>query len=194
MRKGEGLAAAFGSGVKADDSRSSAVVDIGGGTTNVAIVASGKIIELLTDALKSLVDHFRRCAVSLNARPAQCGVTWRGGEDTATSTGALPSGDAAPESWQASLIIDGNPFAVFDDVAGQIRAGSIGAPVPGTAGVSFPLGAFHAAELPYLFEGPDLSDQLSPAQARLSRQMTRYWVRFTATGLPYAPATLGQTR
>ena len=39
----EGLAAAFGSGVRADEPRASAVVDIGGGTTNVAIVASGKI-------------------------------------------------------------------------------------------------------------------------------------------------------
>src|SRR5215216_5880834 len=40
----EGLAAAFGSGVSADDLRASAVVDIGGGTTNVAIIASGKVI------------------------------------------------------------------------------------------------------------------------------------------------------
>jgi len=41
----EGLAAAFGSGVRADDPHGSAVVDIGGGTTNVAIVASGKIVK-----------------------------------------------------------------------------------------------------------------------------------------------------
>jgi rod shape-determining protein MreB len=40
----EGLAAAFGCGVRADDPHGSAVVDIGGGTTNVAIVAGGKIV------------------------------------------------------------------------------------------------------------------------------------------------------
>ena len=62
----EGLAAAFGSGVKADDSRGSAVVDIGGGTTNVAIVASGKIIRSCAERIGSsdintaLINHVRR--------------------------------------------------------------------------------------------------------------------------------------
>src|SRR3989442_885986 len=36
----EGLAAAFGAGVRVDDPHASAVVDIGGGTTNVAILAN----------------------------------------------------------------------------------------------------------------------------------------------------------
>ncbi|HKY29735.1 MAG TPA: rod shape-determining protein, partial [Pyrinomonadaceae bacterium] len=40
----EGLAAAFGGGVRPDDEHASAVVDIGGGTTNVAIVANGGLI------------------------------------------------------------------------------------------------------------------------------------------------------
>ena len=48
----EGLAAAFGSGVSGDDMRASAVVDIGGGTTNVAIVASGKTIRARADGLE----------------------------------------------------------------------------------------------------------------------------------------------
>ena len=62
----EGLAAAFGSGVKADDSHGSAVVDIGGGTTNVAIVASGKIIRARAERIGSsyintaLINHVRR--------------------------------------------------------------------------------------------------------------------------------------
>ena len=62
----EGLAAAFGSGVKADDSHASAVVDIGGGTTNVAIVASGKIIRSRAERIGSsnintaLINHVRR--------------------------------------------------------------------------------------------------------------------------------------
>lgn len=62
----EGLAAAFGSGVKADDPCGSAVVDIGGGTTNVAIVASGKIVRSRAERIGSsdinaaLINHVRR--------------------------------------------------------------------------------------------------------------------------------------
>lgn len=62
----EGLAAAFGSGVSADDPRGSAVVDIGGGTTNVAIVASGKVIRARAERIGSaninsaLINHVRR--------------------------------------------------------------------------------------------------------------------------------------
>lgn len=40
----EGLAAAFGAGIKINDQHAAAVADIGSGTTNVAIVANGAII------------------------------------------------------------------------------------------------------------------------------------------------------
>ena len=62
----EGLAAAFGSGVSVDDAHASAVVDIGGGTTNVAIVASGKIIRARAERIGSsnidaaITNHVRR--------------------------------------------------------------------------------------------------------------------------------------
>ena len=62
----EGLAAAFGCGVSADEARASAVVDIGGGTTNVAIVASGKIVRARADRIGSsnidaaIINHVRR--------------------------------------------------------------------------------------------------------------------------------------
>jgi rod shape-determining protein MreB len=62
----EGLAAAFGSGVRADDLHASAVVDIGGGTTNVAIIAGGKIIRARAERIGSsninaaLINHVRR--------------------------------------------------------------------------------------------------------------------------------------
>jgi rod shape-determining protein MreB len=62
----EGLAAAFGCGVGASDPRASAVVDIGGGTTNVAIVASGKIVRARADRIGSssidaaIINHVRR--------------------------------------------------------------------------------------------------------------------------------------
>src|SRR6185436_16237778 len=62
----EGLAAAFGCGIRADDLHASAVVDIGGGTTNVAIIASGKIIRARAERIGSsningaLINHVRR--------------------------------------------------------------------------------------------------------------------------------------
>jgi rod shape-determining protein MreB len=62
----QGLAAAFGCGISATDSHASAVVDIGGGTTNVAIVASGKIIRARADRIGSsnvdtaIINHVRR--------------------------------------------------------------------------------------------------------------------------------------
>jgi len=62
----EGLAAAFGAGVRMDDTHASAVVDIGGGTTNVAIVANGAIVHARADRIGSedinaaIVDHVRR--------------------------------------------------------------------------------------------------------------------------------------
>jgi rod shape-determining protein MreB len=40
----EGLAAAIGAGVSVEDKNASAVVDLGGGTTNVAVVARGSIV------------------------------------------------------------------------------------------------------------------------------------------------------
>ncbi len=40
----EGLAAALGAGLAFDDERAHLIVDIGGGTTNVAIVASGSVV------------------------------------------------------------------------------------------------------------------------------------------------------
>ena len=40
----EGLAAAIGAGVSGEDKKASAVVDLGGGTTNVAVVARGSIV------------------------------------------------------------------------------------------------------------------------------------------------------
>ena len=62
----EGLAAAFGAGVRGDDPKASAVVDIGGGTTNVAIIANGEIVHARAERIGSedinaaIVDHVRR--------------------------------------------------------------------------------------------------------------------------------------
>jgi rod shape-determining protein MreB len=62
----EGLAAAIGAGVAFDDERGSAVVDIGGGTTNIAAVASGTLVHAHAertggfDINTGIMDHFRR--------------------------------------------------------------------------------------------------------------------------------------
>ncbi len=62
----EGLAAALGGGVRIDDPRASAVVDIGGGTTNVAIIANGSIVHARAERIGSsdineaIIDHCRR--------------------------------------------------------------------------------------------------------------------------------------
>jgi rod shape-determining protein MreB len=66
MMMDEGLAAAFGAGVKLEEARASAVVDIGSGTTNVAIVGNGAIIHSRSDRIGSadintaIINHVRR--------------------------------------------------------------------------------------------------------------------------------------
>jgi rod shape-determining protein MreB len=61
-----GLAAALGGGVKIEDTRASAVVDLGGSTTSVAIIANGAMVHARTERIGSwdinaaLIDHVRR--------------------------------------------------------------------------------------------------------------------------------------
>jgi para-nitrobenzyl esterase len=47
-----------------------------------------------------------------------------------------------------------------------------------------PPGAFHAAEVPYLFRDPQFQAASTPDQRRLSDQMLRYWANFTRAGDP----------
>jgi rod shape-determining protein MreB len=62
----EGLAAAIGAGVPVNDSHASAVVDIGGGTTNVAAIVNGTIISARAERIGSadinagIMDFLRR--------------------------------------------------------------------------------------------------------------------------------------
>ena len=62
----EGLAAAIGAGVPVNDERAAAVVDIGGGTTNVAAIISGSLIASRAERLGSsdidlaIMDRLRR--------------------------------------------------------------------------------------------------------------------------------------
>jgi rod shape-determining protein MreB len=62
----EGLAAALGAGVGLEDERASAVVDVGGWTTNVAVVAQGTIVHAHAERIGSsdidaaIIDRLRR--------------------------------------------------------------------------------------------------------------------------------------
>src|SRR5881392_3165102 len=62
----EGQAAAIGAGVPVDDEHASAVVDIGGGTTNVAAIVSGSIVASRAERIGSsdidaaIMDRLRR--------------------------------------------------------------------------------------------------------------------------------------
>lgn len=62
----EGLAAAFGAGVLPTDKRATAIVDIGAGTTNIAIIAKGSIVHSTSERYGSnsinegLATHLRR--------------------------------------------------------------------------------------------------------------------------------------
>ncbi|MGH9820054.1 MAG: rod shape-determining protein, partial [Pyrinomonadaceae bacterium] len=62
----EGLAAGFGAGVLPNDKRASAVVDIGAGTTNVAVIAKGTVVHSASERFGSneinsvLAVHLRR--------------------------------------------------------------------------------------------------------------------------------------
>ncbi len=62
----EGLAAAFGAGVNPGDKRASAIVDMGAGTTNVAVIAKGSIVHSRSERIgsdeinKAVATHLRR--------------------------------------------------------------------------------------------------------------------------------------
>jgi len=62
----EGLAAAFGAGVLPTDKRAAAIVDIGAGTTNIAIIAKGSVVHSTSERYgsqeinESLATHLRR--------------------------------------------------------------------------------------------------------------------------------------
>ena len=62
----EGLAAAFGAGVTSSDKRASAVIDIGAGTTNIAVIAKGTVVHSHSERIGSaeinlaLINHLRR--------------------------------------------------------------------------------------------------------------------------------------
>src|SRR5437870_1658541 len=92
----EGLAAALGAGLDFDDEQAHMVIDIGGGTTNIAILASGGVISSVSlpaagnSMDEAIQDYLRvRYAMQLGERTAErvkreLGVAWleKSGENT----------------------------------------------------------------------------------------------------------------
>jgi rod shape-determining protein MreB len=117
----EGLAAALGSGLDFEDEQARLIVDIGGGTTNIAIVASGGVINSVSlpaagNAMDEAVrDYLRvRYAVQIGERAAErvkreLGLAWddKSGENSGkemeivgkqlVNGAALPITISAPE-------------------------------------------------------------------------------------------------
>jgi para-nitrobenzyl esterase len=63
------------------------------------------------------------------------------------------------------------------------------APGPHFPGQNFPLGAYHAADVEYLFNRNGKPAALTPDQQKLSQAMISYWTQFAKTG---DPNSLGQ--
>lgn len=115
----EGLAAAFGAGVLPTDKRASAIVDIGAGTTNIAIIAKGTIVHSTSDRYgsnainESLATHIRR------HRGLQVG------EETTEMLKTTFASTFLPEDLDRSIEIRGRNVETGSPDAVEITAGEV---------------------------------------------------------------------
>lgn len=115
----EGLAAAIGAGFKVTDQHAAAVVDIGGGTTNIAVVANGTIVHSRAERLGSsdinaaLIDHIRR----------HRGLTI--GNETAERMKLEFVSAVVPEDLSKEMQVKGRDVQTGSPAALQITAGEI---------------------------------------------------------------------
>lgn len=115
----EGIAAAFGAGVSPKDKRASAVVDIGAGTTNIAIIAKGAIVTSSSarigsnDINPALANHVRR------HRGLQIG------DETTENLKTQFASAVVPEDLAKSTIIRGRDVQTGSPNAVEITAGEI---------------------------------------------------------------------
>ncbi|MCB1025557.1 MAG: rod shape-determining protein [Acidobacteria bacterium] len=115
----EGLAAGFGADVAVDDRRASAVVDIGAGTTNIAIIAKGAIAHSRSERIGSdeintaLATHIRRNrGLQIGAETAET--------IKRTFITAIP-----PEDLEKELLVRGRDLQSGSPSAVTITAGEI---------------------------------------------------------------------
>lgn len=115
----EGLAAAFGAGVSPNDKRASAIVDIGAGTTNIAIVAKGTIVHSTSERYGSgainegLATHLRR------HRGLQVG------EETTEMLKTTFSSTFLPEDLEKAITVRGRDVQTGSPAAVEVTAGEI---------------------------------------------------------------------
>jgi len=115
----EGLAAAFGAGVTPRDKRASAIIDIGAGTTNIAIVAKGTVVHSRSERIGSdeinlaLATHLRR------HRGLQVG------EETTESLKTDFATTFLPEEIEKSIIVRGRDVQTGSPGAVEITIGEI---------------------------------------------------------------------
>ena len=118
----------------------------------------------------------------------------RFGANAAKVLAAYPlAGFASPSLALATVITDAAfacPARAADGLlAGQVRTFAYefddpNAPEFLITDPVMPLGAFHAAEIPYIFQPPQAGSLFDAGQLALSDQMISYWSRFAATGDP----------
>jgi para-nitrobenzyl esterase len=106
---------------------------------------------------------------------------------------AFPSPAVALGAVGTDAIFACNAFAIDQSVSKFVPTYSYEfndetAPEPFLPPVSFPYGAAHASELPYVFNTAAAPSPtgLNAGQLRLAGTMQRYWTRFAATGTPSA--------
>lgn len=115
----EGLAAAFGAGVLPTDKRATAIVDIGAGTTNIAIIAKGTIVHSTSDRYgsnainESLATHLRR------HRGLQVG------EETTEMLKTTFASTFLPEDLDRSIEIRGRNVETGSPAAVEITSGEV---------------------------------------------------------------------
>jgi rod shape-determining protein MreB len=115
----EGLAAAFGAGVSPTDKRATAIVDIGAGTTNIAIIAKGTVVHSTSERYgsgainESLATHLRR------HRGLQVG------EETTELLKTTFSSTFLPEDIDRSLTVRGRDVQTGSPAALDVTAGEI---------------------------------------------------------------------
>jgi rod shape-determining protein MreB len=115
----EGLAAAFGAGVLPTDKRATAIVDIGAGTTNFAIIAKGSVVHSTSvrwgsnSINEALVTHLRR------HRGLQVG------EETTELLKTRFSSTFLPEDISKSIEVRGRDVQTGSPGAVEITAGEV---------------------------------------------------------------------
>jgi rod shape-determining protein MreB len=110
----EGLAAGLGAGISFDDERAHLVVDVGGGTTNIAIIASGGVVASTSlPAAGNSMDESIRDYIRSNycLQIGECTA-----EAIKKDLGAVTESAAAEDEFRTEVVgknlIDGSPCAV----------------------------------------------------------------------------------